>query len=69
MSTLQQHLESLPKRVDEEVEHLAMNIVYQLDDDSGLSVDFRQANNDRRIDFVKGLIKDLISDLTSAIKE
>ena len=40
----------------EEVENIARNIVFQLDDDSGLSVEFRQANNDRRIDFVKELL-------------
>jgi len=38
------------------LEKLAMNIVYQLDDDAKLSVDFRQANNDRRIDFVIKLL-------------
>ena len=47
----------------EEIERVAMNIVYQLDDDSDLSVEFRQANNDRRIDFVAMLIGALISRL------
>jgi len=38
-----------------------MNIVYQLDDDSGATLEFRQANNDKRIDFVMKLIATLLS--------
>ncbi len=40
------------------LEKLAMNIVYQLDDDANLSVEFRQKNNDKRITFVTKLIKE-----------
>lgn len=40
------------------LEKLAMNIVYQLDDDANLSVEFRQENNDKRITFVAKLIKE-----------
>ena len=47
---------------NKEIERVAMNIVYQLDDDSGLSLDFRQANNDKRINFVIKLISELIED-------
>lgn len=46
---------------EETIEHTAMNIVYQLDDDSGASVEFRQANNDKRIDFVARLITSLLA--------
>jgi len=45
----------------EDIEHVAMNIVYQLDDDSGATLEFRQANNDKRIDFVMKLIATLLS--------
>ena len=45
--------------LDEKIERMAMNLVYQLDDDAGLSVEFRQANNDKRIDFVKKVISAL----------
>ena len=39
-----------------------MNIVYQLDDDANLPVEFRQANNDKRIDFVIKLIKQALQE-------
>lgn len=45
--------------IEEEIERIAMNIVYQLDDDSGVPVEFRQANNDKRINFVKGLLREV----------
>lgn len=52
------------------VERVAMNIVYQLDDDSGASVEFRQANNDKRIDFVSKLILELLEgEFESLVKE
>lgn len=52
------------------IESVAMNIFYQLDDDSGASVDFRQANNDKRIDFVMQLIcKTLRTELESLLQE
>lgn len=43
-------------------ERAAMNIVYQLSDDMKLSVAFRQENNDKWIDFVKGIIHTLLTD-------
>ena len=52
-----------------DIEKIAMNIVYQLDDDSGLSVEFRQANNDKRIDFVKELIQSAIAQERKSIIE
>ncbi len=46
-----------------------MNIVYQLDDDANLSVKFRQANNDKRIDFVRKLISSTLqADRESLVK-
>lgn len=51
------------------IEKIAMNIVYQLDDDAKLSVEFRQANNDKRIDFVKGLIQSSITQQKEAIEK
>lgn len=52
------------------IESVAMNIVYQLDDDSGASVEFRQTNNDKRIDFVMQLIcKTLRTELESLLQE
>lgn len=47
--------------LDNWIERKAMNIVYQLDDDSGLSIEFRQANNDKRIDFVEQILNELLS--------
>ena len=58
------------KDIEKISEQLAMNIVFQLDDDADLDVDFRQANNDKRIDFVKGLIQNAIKqDRDRACKE
>ena len=51
------------------IEKIAMNIVYQLDDDAKLSVEFRQANNDKRIDFVKGLIQSSLTQQKEAIEK
>jgi hypothetical protein len=51
------------------IEKIAMNIVYQLDDDAKLSVEFRQANNDKRIDFVKGLIQSSLTQQKEAINK
>ena len=54
---------------NEWIEKVAMNIVYQLDDDAKLSVEFRQANNDKRIDFVKGLIQSSLTQQKEAIEK
>lgn len=52
------------------IEKIAMNIVFQLDDDSGASVEFRQANNDKRINFVMGLLSEAKSlGRSEALKE
>lgn len=53
----------MPFKNKKDIEGVAMNIVYQLDDDANLSVGFRQANNDKRIDFVENLL------LTSSIAD
>jgi hypothetical protein len=58
-----------PSTVEEKLERIAMNIVYQLDDDSGLSVEFRQANNDKRIDFVKSLLSTLTDSTLREVEE
>lgn len=58
---------SISSIVGKEVEHIAMNIVYQLDDDSGASVEFRQANNDKRIEFVKKLIYKALTSYTEGM--
>ena len=51
------------------IEKIAMNIVYQLDDDANLPVEFRQANNDKRIDFVIKLIKQALQEQEERIIE
>ena len=45
------------------IEHVAMNIVYQLGDLYELSVEKRQATNDEAVDFVEKVIKDYIENL------
>lgn len=51
------------------IEKIAMNIVYQLDDDANLPVEFRQANNDKRIDFVIKLIKQALQEQEERTRE
>jgi len=52
-----------------EIERVAMNIVYQLDDDSKLSVEYRQANNDRRIDFVAIILGEALTSYKKKLLE
>ena len=45
----------------QEIERVAMNIVYQIGDELGIKTEVRQTTNDEFIDFAIKLIKPLIS--------